>query len=86
MYRSLSESRLSLILVEIPRLSFLGQHEVVAVQCGDFQTDVMNGLETERLLDDDGVVLFALDGVALHKETVALMLEGAIDLANLQVL
>lgn len=63
-----------------------GEDEVVVVEAVDFQADVGEGPETEGLFDEDGVGRYAVLGEALDVETVAAVLEIAIDLGLVEVL
>lgn len=63
------------ILVKSPDLPVLAENEILAVECFYSHTYVAERLEAEGVFHDGGVLLYTLDGNALHEKAVTDMLE-----------
>ena len=64
-----------LVFLKRPVLTIFAEQQVVAVEGVDAQTDVGERLHAEVILNECGVRLLAVDGRALHEQTVTLVLE-----------
>ena len=71
----------SLVFLEVPGLTVFGQHQLVFVERCHLHADIVEGLEAEVVLNDDSIRCCFPDGVALDEQTVALVLEVAVDLS-----
>ena len=75
----------SLILFETPGLALFAQYQTFVVKHFDLHADIVEGLETEVVLDDGSIRWQTFDRVALDQQTVALVLEIAVDLSFGQI-
>ena len=74
-----------LVFVEGPGLMVLAQQQTVGTERFYLESDVVEGPEAKAVLYQCGIFRNALDGVALYEETVAHMLEIAIQLILVEV-
>jgi hypothetical protein len=72
---------LILILLETPVLTFFAHYKTFIIKDFNLQTDIVEGFESEMILDDGGVCRQAFDRITLNEQTVAFILEVAIDLS-----
>jgi hypothetical protein len=72
------EMRVALVFIEVPLLPVLAQYHDVSIERLYLHPDIVEGLETERLLHHDGVGFQFFCRIALDEETVTLMLEVAV--------
>jgi hypothetical protein len=73
------EMRVALVFIEVPLLPVLAQYHDVSIERLYLHPDIVEGLETERLLHHDGVGFQFFLGEALDEEAVALVLKIAED-------
>ena len=74
-----------LILLKAPGVALLAQYKTVVIKCFNLHADVVERLETKVVLDDGCICRQSFDRVALDQQTVALMLEIAVDLSFGQI-
>jgi len=75
----------ALVFIEVPLLPVLAQYHDIPIERLYLHPDIVEGLETEVLLDGYRIRKYPIDGIALDEETVTLVLEIAIDLTGILV-
>ena len=66
-------------------MALLAQYKLVVIKCFYLHADIVERLETKVVFNDRCVSRQTFDGVALDQQTVALVLEIAVDLSFGQI-